>query len=155
MRSFLFLKSFSFSVIAMVCLSPNHEWSQYLNYIGIGVKCSLCLSLSFSSPKGSRIWWSLRKVRSLFILSVHFPVCLDCCCCMHALLCTASGTLIGSFLITLMHVYCPHAELRNVSLWHCVNCQVRRAVFSGMMSYCVLSFVSVMLLQRQLTHNVR
>lgn len=117
----------------MVCQSANYEWSQYSQY---WYWCSQVFSLSLSItlivfPKGSRIWWSLHKVCSVLILSLHIfqrvyifvATSLARACCF----------MIGSALVTL-HNYCPLAELCNFSLWYCgaVNWQVTSEVFSGL-----------------------
>lgn len=120
-KLFFIAESFSFSVIAMVCLSANHEWSQYLN-IGIGVlkfSLSLCLSLSFSFPRVRAYGEvSTRYAQSQFsqcTFSNVFTLLLHLLLHMLTAPCIASCFMIGSALVTL-HDYCPSAELCNVFL---------------------------------------
>lgn len=133
-KLFFIAESFSFSVIAMVCLPANHEWSQYLNSTGIGVlkfSLFLCLLLSCSFfPKGSRIWWSLHKVCS--VLSVHIVQCVYIVV-VTALACACSSLQHPSLWLVLSSWHCMIIVLLlNYVISFCntaVNCQVRNAVF--------------------------
>lgn len=133
MKLFLTAESFSFSVIAMVCLSANYEWSQYLNSIGIGVlKFSffLCLSLSFSSPRVRAYGEvSTRYALSKFsycTFSNVFTLLLRLLLHVHAAPCTDWLCSRDCMIIVLL----PKNVISVCDT--VVNWQVRSAVFSGL-----------------------
>lgn len=132
-KLFFIAESFRFGVIAMVCLWANHEWSQYLNSIGIGVlKFSLFLYHSrFLSQGFAHMVKSPQGMLSLNSLSAHFPMCLHCCC-VCSCTCSQLPALHPALWLALPSWHCMIIVLlRNyvISFYDtAVNCQVRSAV---------------------------